>query len=105
MHVHTEWVLTAVVEALSCVVHLRLTELAWASNSAGGALCQDCQSSGGSRILKGGGSAVQNVFDCARARARGRRCMRAKRQKGVFRDTQGTPLDPPLQRVVGTKGS
>ena len=28
-----------------------------------------------------GGSAVQNVFDCARARARGRRRMRAKRHK------------------------
>ena len=47
--------------------------------------------SGGSRILKGGVSAVQNVFDCARACARGRRRMCAKRQKGGFRGTQGTP--------------
>ena len=49
--------------------------------------------SGGSRILKGrGSSAVQNVFDCALARTRGRRRMHAKRQKGGFR---GTPLEPP----------
>ena len=31
--------------------------------------------------------------------------MRAKQQKGGFRGTQGTPLDPPLQSVVGTQGS
>ena len=49
--------------------------------------------SGGSRILKGGGS---SVFDCAHARARGQQRMRAKRRKGRFCRTQGTPLDPPL---------
>ena len=39
-----------------------------------------------------GSSAIQNVFDCARVRARGRRCMRAKRQKrGVPRNPRNPP--------------
>ena len=42
-----------------------------------------------------GGSAVQNVFDSARAHEAGDPCAQNDK-KGGFHGTQGTPLDPPL---------
>ena len=63
--------------------------------SLGMRLYCECESiSGGSRILKGG-------FRCPE-RVRLRSC--AKRQKGGFRETQGTPLDLPLSTPSDISG-
>ena len=63
--------------------------------SLGMRLYCECESiSGGSRILKGG-------FHCPE-RVRLRSC--AKRQKGGFRETQGTPLDLPLSTPSDISG-
>ena len=50
-------------------------------------------------MLKGGGSAVQNVFDCTHPRARGLQHMCAKRQKGGSVEPK-EPLDLPLSQCT-----